>query len=88
MGTDVIGRKPTSEAGAYFGLNVWSWRPLAEYCLKMAPDIAGRCTHWQSNDGDGLTEKYSAALCNYSFEVENVQEFVTFLRACGGFEIH
>lgn len=160
MGMDVHGKRPTTEAGKYFGNNIWWWRPLASYVCEVAPDIAKKCSYWQSNDGDGLGEGDSAKLAdrlqqeidsgrtaryaqvrqseiermanercplcegtgtrkpvphrgagnpkaggircnqcggdghvrpeieNYPFNVENVQEFVTFLRGCGGFEIY
>ena len=158
MGMDVIGRKPTSKEGEYFRNNVWWWRPLADYCMRVAPDIAARCKYWHSNDGYGLDERDSLALadllqaeidsgrcasyarvreselellpnercqlcegtpprrvppdrgagnlltgmkcnacdgegfkrpwaCWYDFDVENVREFVGFLRGCGGFAI-
>lgn len=158
MGMDVYGKKALSEEGKYFRNNVWWWRPLANYCQRIAPAIASKCKHWQTNDGAGLNaedsvlladalqaeldsgrtqiyeDQYRARLaampdekcwlcggtgvrsdiplrgpgtilggrqcngCNgsghrrpdethYPFEAENVREFVTFLRACGGFEI-
>jgi hypothetical protein len=152
---DVIGRKPTSEAGKYFRNNVWWWRPLADYVCEVAPELTAKCRHWQTNDGDGLNAKDSRALaailkqkiaeghtlayaqiraaellalpdepcticggtgyradppncgpgampCNgceakgrrrpsdtdYPFDVSNVEEFIVFLDACGGFKIH
>lgn len=151
---DVYGKAPVSETGKYFRNNVWWWRPLAEYCCSVAPEITAKCAYWQSNDGDGLGERASLKLadrlqaeidsgrtaafaaireaeqhrlpddpcqicagtglrlpppacgagdqpcngCNgtgrvrpwetaYPFSVENVQEFIAFLRECGGFEI-
>jgi hypothetical protein len=54
MGFDVIGKNPTSEVGSYFRNNVWWWHPLADYCIRVAPDICAKCTYWHSNDGDGL----------------------------------
>jgi hypothetical protein len=51
MGMDVYG-----QSGAYFRNNVWWWRPLADYVNEVAPDIAGRCHAWHSNDGGGLSE--------------------------------
>jgi hypothetical protein len=51
---DVYGKNPTGEAGEYFRNNVWWWRPLAEYIITRHADLAGGCTHWHSNDGDGL----------------------------------
>lgn len=159
MGMDVYGKDPASETGRYFRNNVWWWRPLANYVQDVAPDLAAKCDHWHSNDGDGLNKAdsirladklqleintgrcaaYAAAYeaelnampqvtcelcegtgvrkpvpqrgagdranggfeCNacqgsgkvdpwakaYPFSVENVQEFVDFLRESGGFEI-
>lgn len=156
---DVIGRNATTKEGEYFRNNVWWWRPLAEYIIEVAPDIAKHCQHWGTNDGDGLNAAQSIMLadalqieidsgraeryrlmrvsviemmpdeqcdlcegtgvrkavpqagagdlrdggikCNgcdgkgfkrpwaasYPFSVENVQEFVTFLRGSGGFKI-
>ena len=34
--------------------------------------------------GEGVKDAWAS---NYPFEVENVQEFVNFLKECGGFEI-
>jgi hypothetical protein len=160
MGMDVCGKKPTTEQGEYFCNSVWWWRPLANYVCEVAPEIAGHCEYWQTNDGDGLNAEDSAALadklqqeidsghterfaaiyaaeqeltpnepchlcegtgflrppaagvcgagdiltgikCNacagngfvppfpthYRFSVENVRNFVAFLRGCGGFAI-
>ncbi len=155
MGMDVYGKQPTDKAkGEYFRNNAWWWRPLADYCCRVAPAITAHCTYWQSNDADGLNAEESTALadalqaeidagrtatyamdytanveglpdercelcegtgrrqpppnagagdypCNgcestgrrkssrtfYPFSVENVQEFIVFLRHCGGFEI-
>jgi hypothetical protein len=50
MGMSVYG-----ETGAYFQNSVWSWHPLADYVEEVAPDIAGQCRYWHSNDGDGLS---------------------------------
>lgn len=59
MGMDVFGRN-----GAHFRRNVWGWRPLAEFCQRMAPAIAVKCEHWHSNDGDGLDGDDAAALAD------------------------
>lgn len=171
MGMDVFGRQPTAEVGEYFRNNVWWWRPLAELCKYFAPETCAKCTHWHSNDGDGLDAEGALALAdaldtalknggiaeyikdrdefiaalpdkpcelcngtgvrcdalgvelgfpervideeghprfgqkgwcnscegkgakpdwmkNYPCDAENVAEFVAFLRACGGFNIH
>jgi hypothetical protein len=62
MGMSVVGLKPTTQEGECFRNNVWSWAPLADYCMKVAPDIAVQCEYWQSNDGGGLDERNSVAL--------------------------
>jgi hypothetical protein len=64
MGMDVYGKKPSSTDGKYFRNNVWWWRPLADYCCEVAPDITDKCSHWQSNDGDGLDAIQSIALAD------------------------
>lgn len=64
MGMDVIGKNPTSDVGSYFLNTTWWWTPLAEYCSEVAPEIAGKCTYWHSNDGDGLSEGHSRMLAN------------------------
>jgi hypothetical protein len=115
MGMDVYGNDPTSERGSYFRNNWWWWRPVAYYICEVAPDIASRCEHWQSNEGDGLEEEDCLELADflqreidsgrtavwveqylktqegdewgYFASVENMQEFVKFLRECGGFSL-
>jgi hypothetical protein len=62
MGMDVYGKKPTLEEGKYFRNNVWFWRPLADYCQEVAPEICAACKYWQSNDGDGLDAAGAMAL--------------------------
>ena len=62
MGMDIIGRSPTGECGEYFRNNVWWWRPLADYCFSVAPDICAACRYWHSNDGDGLDAAKAFAL--------------------------
>ncbi len=62
MGMDVFGREPKNETGKYFRNNVWYWRPLAELCQGLAPEICKACRYWQSNDGDGLDEAGAEAL--------------------------
>jgi hypothetical protein len=64
MGMDIIGRAPTSMTGKYFRNNIHWWQPLAAYCQKVAPEIAGGCCHWHTNDGDGLDAAASRALAN------------------------
>lgn len=62
MGMDVIGVKPKNKKGEYFRNNVWWWRPLATFICDTYPDIADKCEHWGSNDGDGLDGKTSLEL--------------------------
>jgi hypothetical protein len=64
MGMDVSGRKPTTEQGEYFRNSVWWWGPLANYIWQVAPEIAGHCEDWLTNEGDGLNAEDSAALAN------------------------
>jgi hypothetical protein len=64
MGMDVYGKAPRSEQGKYFRNNVWWWRPLADYCCEVAPEITSACQYWQSNDGDGLDDDDALALAN------------------------
>lgn len=61
MGFDVYGK-----SGNYFRNNVWHWRPLAMYITETAPShLWEACTHWQTNDGDGLDAPTSLALANF-----------------------
>jgi hypothetical protein len=62
MGMDVFGKNPRNETGCCFSRNVWSWRPIADYIEDVAPEIAAKCRHWHSNDGDGLNEDDALAL--------------------------
>ncbi len=62
MSFDVYGKDPISEVGKYFRLNNWWWRPLWEYCLIAAPEIAGKVTLAQENEGDGLDADDAMAL--------------------------
>lgn len=62
MGMDVFGKNKDSEVGRYFRNNVWWWRPLADYCKQVAPEICSNCQFWHSNDGDGLNAEQSRVL--------------------------
>lgn len=64
MGMDVYGKAPTSEVGEYFRNNVWWWRPLADYILKVHPDLASSCAEWHSNSADGLNAAESVTLAD------------------------
>ena len=53
MGMDVYGKGATSEKGEYFRNNVWSWRPLWNYCVELAPELCLN-VDGDTNGGDGL----------------------------------
>lgn len=53
MGMDVIGTSPAAAEGSYFRNNIWWWRPLWDYCEKVAPEVVAGVAG-QTNDGDGL----------------------------------
>lgn len=59
MGMDVYGA-----SGNYFRRSVWGWRPLADFCRWLAPEITAHCRHWHSNDGDGLNAANAKRLAN------------------------
>jgi len=61
MGMDVLGKCPTCEVGQYFRNNVWSWRPLWDYCLEVSSD-ARQVKSGHTNDGDGLDRRGARAL--------------------------
>ena len=50
--------------GRYFQTSWWNWRTLAEFICETFPGIAKHCTHWQSNDGDGLDEELAVRLAD------------------------
>jgi hypothetical protein len=62
MGFDLIGHAPSSGQGEYYNQSNVGWHPLAEYIHKIAPDIAKHCTHWHTNDGDGLNAQNAMVL--------------------------
>lgn len=64
MGMDVFGRKPTAEQGKYFRRNIWGWRRLAKCVTELAPQETRSCTHWHTNDGDGLNKAQSIRLAD------------------------
>jgi hypothetical protein len=64
MGMDVFGRAPRSEVGKYFGNNIYWWRPLWNYCLDVAPLVAGKVKGGCMNDGDGLAEASALVLAD------------------------
>ena len=64
MGFDIVGRDPSSEIGAHFGMTVDGWPPLADYITETVPEIAAKCRHWYFNDGDGLDAPDAKTLAN------------------------
>ena len=69
MSFDIVGRDPSSEIGAYFGMTGGGWTPLADYIIETVPEIAAKCRHWYYNDGDGLDAPEAKTLAN-SLEAE------------------
>jgi hypothetical protein len=69
VGFDIVGRNPSSEIGAHFGMTAGGWAPLANYIIETVPEIAAECRHWHSNDGDGLDAPEAEALAR-SLEAE------------------
>lgn len=65
MGMDVYGDNPKCKTGEYFRRSCWGWRPLADFCTIMAPEITAACKNWQTNDGDGLPEIESIKLAEF-----------------------
>ena len=59
MGMDIVGIK---NKDAYFRNNVWWWRPLANYCIDLAPDLIKNPEGWHFNDGAGLDEQSTLEL--------------------------
>lgn len=57
MGMDVYGIAPKTEAGEYFRNNVWYWRPLWNYCLKVGADFLDpEVGHDNSGDSINATQ--------------------------------
>jgi hypothetical protein len=56
MGMDVYGVNPISHEGRYFRNNIWSWRPLWQYCYSIAEDIISEEVYSLGcmNNGAGL----------------------------------
>lgn len=57
MGMDVLGKRPKSEAGKYFGRTNHRWGPIADFVLSLAIDDTSDGKYWYSNDGSGLDAK-------------------------------
>jgi hypothetical protein len=62
MGYDIHGTEPTDPVGVYFRRSNLAWPPLAALCRELVPEIAQRCTHWTTNDRDGLDRDAAAQL--------------------------
>jgi hypothetical protein len=62
MGYDIHGAEPTAPEGFHFRRSNLAWPPLAALCRELVSDIARRCTHWTTNDGDGLDRTAAAEL--------------------------
>jgi len=62
MGYDIRGTEPTAPEGFHFRRSNLAWPPLAALCRELVPDIAQRCTHWTTNDRDGLDRDASGQL--------------------------
>jgi len=53
MGVDVIGLKPKSEKGEYFGSNWWYWRPIWTFTVILCEDIMNERTEMEIKDEGG-----------------------------------
>lgn len=62
MGMDVYGRSPDSEQGKYFRNNAWWWRPLWDYCAKVAPQVITPELHKAGHYNDGAGPERQGAL--------------------------
>lgn len=62
MGYDIHGTEPTAPEGVHFRRSNLAWPPLAALCRELVPDIAQRCTHWTTNERDGLDGDAAAQL--------------------------
>lgn len=59
MGFDLNGA-----TGANFCRSSWTWRPLSAYVRALAPHLCSKCSHWDTNDGDGLDRATSELLAS------------------------
>lgn len=78
MGMDVYGRE---NPDAYFRANVWSWRPLWDCTVAIAPWVDEAVPGASYNDGDGLDAddckrlaKEVAAAIDGGFHVKYIEE--------------
>jgi hypothetical protein len=123
MGVDIFGENPSNDKGQHLCLSWWWWRPMATYCVDLAPDIIQDAKAWQANDGASLDgtgaialadrleqsiEDGTFAACKMPYKEyaeepkpwpvpndgyfapipEIMEEFIGFLRNCGGFKIY
>lgn len=70
MGMDVVGRKPSSKAGEYFGANVWSWRPIHDLIAQLCSDLLDAETLEKIgfNGGAGPTDQETCSEMAKRFE--------------------
>jgi len=100
MGFDLVGVKPTSEAGRVFMNNGTAWSQLVRFMETTTPDIASRCPSWFDNDGQGLdrasavdladrlqTEVASDAAAKYAQEKIEVDTLET-CGTCHGYHVY
>jgi len=94
---DVNGLRPTTRAGKHFRASLWSWRCIHEICESLqVVDTDG----WDVSLGQGCKsqeecDRLADALEAFIAMMDSpppvskvhLQEFVQFLRACGGFTI-
>lgn len=59
MGMDVVG---VNNPDAYFRANVWSWHPIWNCTVDLAPWVAEHVPGAHYNDGDGLNEELAEKL--------------------------
>src|SRR5262245_8259093 len=65
MSFDIVGRRPSTKEGECFrNHNGRWWCSLVLYIERIAPDLASQCTHWHTNDCDGLDAEHAAALAD------------------------
>lgn len=59
MGMDVVG---VNNPDAYFRANIWSWHPIWNCTVALAPWVDEHVPHAHTNDGDGLNAEQSERL--------------------------
>lgn len=64
MGITLMGLRPSNDKGEELSFGWGSWVSMIRYCERVAPHTMGHCTHWGTNDGDGLNVRHSRRLAN------------------------